>query len=491
MRLSDQAASYLAMETPTTPMHGVGVYVVAGEIDPAVLVDHIERRLDQRPRYRQRVTYVPFNLAQPIWADDAQFDISNHITHHQVDGVLDRDAVVRCALDAIRFPLRRDRPLWHVHLFTGAPDFSVVAHVVHNTLLDTESVLDIGQFLLDLKSTTDSSNDNGSTWQPQKAPTGLELAQQALHDNTTGFSERSQRMSNFSSANSELVRRATESITRFMSEPVCLAPWNRGFVQSGRDFQAVNVDYGRIRAIRRALGGTENDVVLTVLSESVARYLKAHGVLVDDRHLRIMCPVRVRREDQSGSKQTRLSASFPVFDAVTMDIAERYKHVRWETESIKQNREAQALQLLTELIPPLPAMPAANDPTFTNLFANSGVNFTVFNPANLLRLFMPRSHSLPALDPRVNGAMAGFNFSCATMPGAQTRQFLAGHEVEQQFAFPVLAGNLGFGVAVTTYAQVMTFNLIADPLLVPDLDLIAQLIAQSVEELERAVSRAA
>ena len=48
---------------------------------------------------------------------------------------------------------------------------------------------------------------------------------------------------------------------------------------------------------------------------------------------------------------------------------------------------------------------------------------------------------------------------------------------------PVLAANLGFGVAVTTYAQTLTFNLVADPALMPDLELMQSHLEAALHEL--------
>src|SRR5208337_3786617 len=48
------------------------------------------------------------------------------------------------------------------------------------------------------------------------------------------------------------------------------------------------------RAIRTALGGTVNDVVLTVLAGAVMRYLKLHKESVRNRFFRVMVPVNVR-----------------------------------------------------------------------------------------------------------------------------------------------------------------------------------------------------
>lgn len=49
-----------------------------------------------------------------------------------------------------------------------------------------------------------------------------------------------------------------------------------------------------IKAIREKCGGTVNDVVLTVITSTVRRYAKQHGVNLSGRHLRMIVPVNIR-----------------------------------------------------------------------------------------------------------------------------------------------------------------------------------------------------
>ena len=97
---------------------------------------------------------------------------------------------------------------------------------------------------------------------------------------------------------------------------------------------------------------------------------------------------------------------------------------------------------------------------------------------------MPNGADLPTLNPGLNTQLAAFNFTCLSIPGAQTTQYFAGTPVKQQLTVPVLAGNLGYGVAVTTYAQQLTFNFVADPHLLPDLARMVDLCAEVMAELK-------
>ena len=184
--------------------------------------------------------------------------------------------------------------------------------------------------------------------------------------------------------------------------------------------------FAEIRRIRSTLGGTVNDVVLAAVTEGAARYLKAHDERTDGQHLRVMCPVNVRTEDERGALGNRVSAIFPIFDAEPMDMTTRLHKVRWETEQIKNNREAQAMQMVTESAPAVP--PVAMAPML--------LVGTPWDPTKLAANFpLPVP---PTFGPRP--PMLGINFVCTNVPGVQTTQYLAGYPILDNLGMLMLAG---------------------------------------------------
>jgi len=267
----------------------------------------------------------------------------------------------------------------------------------------------------------------------------------------------------------ELLWRATESVTRFVAEPVITAPWNASVVGPKRDFCWRKYRFADFRLIRRAFGGTINDVVVALAAESAARYLQHHGERVKGGHFRLMCPVSVRREDEHGALGNRVSGIFPIVSTSPKPIVERLDKVRWEMEHIKHNREAQAMELLTESIPSIP--PIAMAPTL--------LVGTAFDPTRLAARFP--APVLPSNVPRP--PLLGFNFTCTNVPGVQVSQYLAGHKVLDNLGVLMLGGTLGYGVAVGSYNQNLYFNFICDPRLMPDLELMASGVDDAFNEL--------
>src|ERR1700720_1356116 len=72
------------------------------------LREHIGRRLDRAPRYRQKLAQVPFAVHNPVWADDDSFDLSRHV--HRA-----ASADIREVIDeAMSAPLDHEIPLWQI-----------------------------------------------------------------------------------------------------------------------------------------------------------------------------------------------------------------------------------------------------------------------------------------------------------------------------------------------------------------------------------------
>ena len=467
MRLSDYEASFLYAETPATPMHRVCIAVIDGVVDADEVTALLSARLHMQPKLRQCLGFVPFNLAHPVWTDASSFDLSEHIhsirlNKRRIDRVIEEVAAACGTL------LDRSRPLWRLLVARGVPKRTVVVSIMHQSMVGTGSPLDILNTLFDLSPNT-AEAQQPPAWQPQSIGNAMQLASDAILENTQTFSRKARQLASFSEQNGELIQRATESVTRFLTEPVYSAPWNERLVGSSRSIVSCQLPSGELRKIRNAFGGSINDIVNAICLEGAARYLAHHNHDVGDSHLRIMCPVTIRREDEHGVRGNRASAIFPVFDAHTMSATERLKHVRWETESIKHNREAQALQLLTELAPPLPPAPQIN--TQSSFFRTPVLNFANFNPIEWLGQFNPGPLTDGMRGPFARlSNMAGFNFALATVPGSQATQFLCGHPVADIFTIPVLAANLGLGISVTNYIQSTNLTFASDPEQLPDLD---------------------
>ena len=79
--MSPMDASFLHIEGPNNPMHIDGVSLFEGPAPPLErLVEMVSSKLDAVPRYRQKVRFVPLELARPVWIEDPHFNLSYHLS---------------------------------------------------------------------------------------------------------------------------------------------------------------------------------------------------------------------------------------------------------------------------------------------------------------------------------------------------------------------------------------------------------------------------
>jgi len=231
--------------------------------------------------------------------------------------------------------------------------------------------------------------------------------------------------------------------------------------------------FGELRAIRNALGGTVNDVVLTLLTEGAARYLAQHGYTAKGQNFRIGCPVNVRKNQEGGALGNRVSMMFPEVPAEPMALAARLRTVNEETERIKQSNAPQGLELLmegAELTPP-------SVTSYGGALAMNAYDAAVAAINLLPELPAVPGFSLPGF---------GMTFLATNVPGVMVPQYLAGHQCLAMVGLVPLAGNVGYSVAITSYNQKLYFGMMAEPTSMPDVSLMKTYVDQAFEELRTA-----
>ena len=459
-------------------MHISSINILEGELAFEEVFKHFNDRLHLLPAYRRKLAQVPLNLAHPEWVDDPDFDLANHLIHAPLPAGTALEDAVDAAVTMNEPMLDRSKPLWMAYIITGVPDKTLVLHATHHCMIDGASGVELLAISYDFDAKGDPVKPPKESWHPQQPPGARELFSSALSENLKDLAETDwSRVFRTNSDQTDLMQRATKVMSDFITKPVITAPFNAGVVGPRRRLAWMKQSFSEIREIRRALGGTINDVVLTLVSEAVANYLKDHEEKTEDQYMRIMCPVNVRTESQQGALGNQVSAIFPVLPAWPMAADQRLAVVTAETDRIKMNQEAQALTLLQENAP---------EPWPLALWPSQLVG-TQYDPTAFAARF-----PMPLLPKGFRPPNIGYNFTCTNVPGAQVPQYLCGHLVTDQIGLLILTGNVGFSVTIMSYNKTLYFGFISEPRLLPDVDRIAESAAETFKKLlEKARERTA
>ena len=185
--MSPSDASFLHIEGPNNPMHIGGLSIFEGPAPPFErLEEMVLTKLDQVPRYRQKVRFVPLSLGRPVWVEDPHFNLAYHLRHSALPGPGDMSVMRRTAARIFAQHLDRRKPLWEIWMIEGLSESRwALLSKVHHCMVDGVSATDLMTVMFD----DSPPAERRQAWEPAPEPTGAELALRTLAHQATDPSE--------------------------------------------------------------------------------------------------------------------------------------------------------------------------------------------------------------------------------------------------------------------------------------------------------------
>jgi diacylglycerol O-acyltransferase len=449
MRLSSHDASFIYSETASGPQHGITISVLGGAATFDEIYLYISDRIHLMPRLRQRLVMVPFNMAHPKWVDDPDFDLRHHIKAAEVPQDTTIEAAIDIALGLGEPLLDRTKPLWLNYILEGVEGKTLWVQLLHHAFVDGATLVALSMIMTDPTAEANGPEPSTLTWQPPALPRPEELLREATVEQGRATFDTFTNPGAFALPADEIPK-SMAFMTR-LNTPVMQAPWNASMVGPKRKLSVLEYTLEEFKYIRKHLGGTVNDVAMSIATEGAARYMQAQNELVENRYIRTMCPVDVRDGDvdPENLEGNRVSAMFPRVPAWPMGMEKRFSEVKQELDGIKSRQEPETLDAIQRSQPPVPPMAMA-----ASLQVGSQFDPTASMAQNPLPI-MPFSGFRPE--------QAGFNFTVTNVPGSNWVQYIAGYEIEKVFGTLMLGGTLGLGVGIGTYAGQLLLGVTTDP----------------------------
>ncbi len=455
-RLTGLDTSFLHLERDAAHMHVAGCMVFEGD-PPAYdeLVEQIVSRLHLVPRYRQRLAFVPLNQGRPVWVDDPHFNVGFHVRHTALPSPGGDEQLKRLAGRVFSQALDRSRPLWELWLVEGlAGDRFALLSKTHHALVDGISGVDIATVLFDASPEPMPVAPPEQEWVARPLPSNAQLLGDALRERVTVPGEIVRGVRATLRGPRNVAGRTLRAVggvgamARAGLQPAPPSPLN---VRIGphRRFTWVNGDLSRFKAVKNALGGTVNDVVLASVAGALGRYLRARGEVADDTVLRAMVPVSIRADVERGALGNRVAAMWAPLPIGITDPVERLATISREMKGIKSSGQAVGAQVLTEL--------------------------TGFAPPTIM-----------AQAARLQAHQRMFNLVVTNVPGPQFPLYMLGRQLQAMYPMVPLAENQALGIAIMSYDGQLNFGLNADFDALPDLDGLADDLRASIDELAAA-----
>ncbi|MCP5045124.1 MAG: DUF1298 domain-containing protein, partial [bacterium] len=104
-----------------------------------------------------------------------------------------------------------------------------------------------------------------------------------------------------------------------------------------------------MKAIRKALGCSINDVVLTIVTGAVREFLISRGVRPEKLEFRVATPVNVRPKEAEGEVGNHVSTWIVPLPIGKSDPLVQVECIREKTEDLKRSHQASAIQMVEAL----------------------------------------------------------------------------------------------------------------------------------------------
>jgi diacylglycerol O-acyltransferase / wax synthase len=447
-RLSPLDSSFLAVESATAHMH-VGWAALFSPPDEgpapsfAKLREHIGGRLDRAPRYRQKLAEVPFAVHNPVWVDDDHFDLKRHVhrtASRDIGEVID---------EAMSAPLDQDIPLWQLWITENLSDGRIgVVGKAHHCMVDGIAAVELAALLLD--PTVRPPSSQRERWKAAPVPSAVNLLTQGFRDRLLdplalfGTAIEIVRSPKRIFGLPEDLKRVLRALAHSVGAPALPSMLNRQ-ISSSRHLAFLQRPLDDLKQIAKNNSRvTINDVVLAAACGGMRRFLIRHGE--QPIRLKTMVPVNLRDLDEAGELGNRISFLFVDLPCDEPDPIRRLRTIHTAMSDRKSGGEPQG--------------------------GNSVLKAIGYAP-----------HHFQHIVSRLMASPQAFNLVVSNIPGPSEPLYMLGCELEEVYPVVPLADRHAISIGLTTIADGAFFGIYADPEALPDVELLAAFIDESIDEL--------
>lgn len=470
-QLSGLDTVFLNLETNAVPMHVGGLAIMdPSTAGPDFGFESVKKLLESRlhllPSFRRRLLTTPFDLDQPYWIEDPEFDIENHVRHRGLPRPGTMAQLEDFVCDVIATRLDRSMPLWRVYYVEGLEGGRVALLTkIHHACIDGVSGAEIFTTLLDLTPQPRRVPPPETPWMPDELPPPWKVGYVAGRNllSRPGNIVRLVRetapivmnMGKTAWAQRQAARKSKVAQPQVVQRTGGAAPRMRfnNTVTSRRSYAFRTLSLADIKFIKNAFGVSVNDVVLGICAGGLREYLLEKKEL-PRQALVAAVPMSVRSESERGQGGNKVTMARTQLATDIADPVERLHALSQRMGKVKSGMKAIPAKLMLDWAhaPPPAVMAQA-----ARLYENFSIQDLMSPPYNLV---------------------------ISNVPGPQQPLYLNGARVEAHYPISIPYHGLACNITVMSYQNNLDFGITAHRGTVPDADHLMDLIAQSLETLK-------
>jgi len=411
-------------------------------------------RLPLLPRYRQKLRTVPFRLGRPVWVDDPNFDLGYHIQRTALPAPGGDTQLSELMGRVMSQRLDRDHPLWEYWVAEGLADGRwALIFKIHHCMVDGVSGTDLYRLIFD--STPEPPPPAADHRVAGAEPAAARLAARAAVDLALTPVRGAAALSGVLADPGRAARQVSDSVRATAKLATALRPAPAssltGPIGSRRRYTWARASLKQVKAIKRELGGTVNDVVLAAITSGFRDLLLARGEQPRPHTLPSLVPVSLRAPGEESIYENRVSAVVASLPVHVADPAGRLAAVRAELSALKDSRE---VILGAEL-----------------------ASLGGYSPFPLISRGIRAAFALPQRE---------IVTVTTNVPGPRQPLYGLGRPMLETIPYVPIATTVRTGISIFTYCDQVTFGVTGDFGTNPDLDVLARGIERGVRDLRQA-----
>lgn len=425
--------AWLRMENTNNFMMIGSVLVLDEKINVALFREIIQQRLLKYDRFKQRVVEEG---QKAYWSEDPYFNLDNHIHVTALPGEHTQKELQDFASDLMSTPLDFHHPLWQAHIIDDYQGGSAVIVRIHHCIADGIALVRV------MLSLTDSCRSNVALDEsdlPQTFSTEHKSVLQKLFEPARELIDQGRHLGHdIYNLGKDYIQHpehlvdaakkgvdAAEELARITAMPFDTTTALKGKLTGRKRVAwADPLDLHEVKTLGHEAHGTVNDILLTVATGAIRRFLDRHGDAVDHSDIHVAVPFNLRPLDKPIKKLGNQFGLVLVKLPVGADSPrERFDRVKEEMDKLKHSVQPYVFYGLL------------------NLFGAG--------PAKL------EQTALELLSKKASCVMTN-------VPGPKETLYLGGCKVRQPMVWVPQSGDIGVGLSILSYDDTVQFGLISD-----------------------------
>ncbi|MFP4334343.1 MAG: WS/DGAT/MGAT family O-acyltransferase [Wenzhouxiangella sp.] len=446
--------AWLRMEQPTNLMMITGVT----EFDQPVDFEHFRRIVANRflafPRFRQKAVDHPRGC---WWEEDDQFELSSHIRRTALPGDAGKAELEDLVSELASTPLDKTKPLWQFHFVENYVGGPVAISRIHHCYADGIALVQVMLSLTETSAEASNRLVEQEAWKKKRAAESnifnrltaparesaglIQNVSQKVVDEASDLLREPHKAAEYLFGAGEIV---SELATALLLEDDPPSRFKGPLGVRKRVSWAAPIPLEEVKAVGHALGATVNDVLISVMTGALHRYLVEAGDDPEALTMRATVPVNLRPLEHARDLGNHFGLVFldlPINE--TNPLARLYQVAEFMQELKRSKQAVMSLGLLAVL----GMGPAA-----------------LQKPA--LELFSRKASTV-----------------LTNVPGPQQTLYMAGAPIREMMFWVPQTGSIGMGISIISYHSQVFCGLITDNKLVPDPDTVMRHFLEEFDNL--------